>query len=279
MKLVLAFTVIFRGIISQVDLPSNETTAVIPVAPHHAPSLCIQISDVKSGMPPSGLLLAGNSDCPDKTAYRLDLRSARVTFSNIDETAVTRTSDYDKYTLPLSRVSGCKNLKTEVKNKQPLANEIHGYVSYPGGELSVRDFFRFKGESRAKPRQDPQCYACTVVLTMDVKGGSDPSVTLSAPSGSTTLSLSPSAEIAVVNGYSSQPSLGHFVHHYKIFSGCNNKQVIRPTNEKCDKEDVCAQSSNLYLDTLGKLSRQGWTNPPKHTNPLNDVECTGSNFP
>jgi hypothetical protein len=283
-KLVLALTVVFRGIIAQVDLPTPETVAVIPNAPQHIPFMCVQKSDKPNPVPPPGILLAGDKACPSASAFKIDLRKLNVSFDGIDETKVDRTPEYEKHTLSLSRISSCKTLKKDVQEKKiDAGGTIDAYVEYPGGKLSVNDFFYFKGEVKDTVLKDPECYACSVLLTMKTKDATTKVILKDKSATKFEFAVSSGASMDIVNGPTSPVNNNHSVHHYNIFENCKDMPVPTSTSKPCGKK-VCTQSEERAKDAAEKAAKvarpsRGKKKPVASEQPDKDIECTGSNFP
>jgi hypothetical protein len=274
MKIVLALTVFFQGIVSHVDLSKTETVSVLPKAAHHAPYMCINSSDIVGSMPKVSYIhppSVTNLGCPSD--YQIDLHNLKVKLENINESTTTRTQGYQDHIIGLTSISTCRDLKPEVKAKtHDVAGHISSYVMYPGGRLAVERFFATMGKvPDHKPWDQPTCIGCTVSLTMKTIGGDPATVRLIPRSGrEQTFTVKAAALLEVKNSPTSASGKPHWEHHYRIFDKDCKGALVTPTRIPCESFK-CARS---LLDAEKKapiLAAGG--------NPDSDVECSNSNFP
>jgi len=239
----MSFNVLFRGLVCHL---TEEKVAVFVEAPKHELRLVVRDSDIV-GKPSfqSDLVHVRDSDeksSPPRKSFKIAGGTLRI--EGVAEKTLARKQDFSERVPSLRKGAGAMHTKVrkEVRERR-MASGIAGYLQYPGGVLSVRNYFP---EQAVFTGDRPECIARVVQLAMETKKKKNVTIR----NGSKLITLKPDAEVAIVN-VDDTSTIGmpntHFHHYYHaIYSNGEMGATPKPPEGTPPHCDLAKQSGPIF---------------------------------
>ena len=214
----LKIIIIFFGLITHVNQPmSLDNTAVLPHAKHHVALLLVPRGLIAPIITPEDRWLSQWVNGDGTYAIKLDglkvrLKGTRGIFADLKET-------HQKHVPKLSRlVPNCSRLKAAVLNRTPNT-QFSSFFDYRAGDVEPYEYFGAMAYFPDSQESSPRCVACKVkfeallrddhaVLVFEEKDGTKHTYQVAGNS------------ILTVQNIPTQPTKGHYVHHYTVLENC-----------------------------------------------------------
>jgi hypothetical protein len=274
------FTIIFLGLISQIDLhTAGSQRAVLVHSPHppHEATLRVNPADIKPGTTPT-FKRAGNCPagviCYEIKGEQIELKDGATTATFLESRFLNHVPRLSKVT-DSAASNGTVRVKSSVRNGTNFG-VASAYVKYAGGRLTVDQVFcdevRFEPALYAPPTM---CVAADVVFTSDPI--SEEYVELRSDTGKS-IWLKSDATVNFANVPLSNPTHPHFEHHMTILDNVHQKSKMVPTKRSCD--DVQDTPKPCVKGTPAPRAKtvEATVSRPIDTRSI-DYECTGSQWP
>lgn len=254
-------TIFFAGLIAHVQLPGTFlSTAVLPDDGRHEAAITIRRRDLMD--PSVDMKWFGTLDANGN--YTKILGKTHIEIAGIERTE-TNASAITDLVPSLTKISTCKELKSEVKSRTP-GGPLGVFVDYSGGVLKAAKFFAsmayFDGIAGWEV---PQCFACTIRLTTRLNDKGATMIFITAGERRSVV-LRRDAVVEISNHLKKEfeHQTGHFENFFSIFADaaqCTHPKVItaEPCQKKMDRPTPTAPTATIREPT-GVSSRSTTTN-------------------
>lgn len=256
-------TIIFFGLIVHVNQPlSLANTAVLPYAPYHAQILHVParaLDDPNDSLIKDQQITTYDANADEYlinlNGFAVEVEGTRGIFSDLKQELVDSEP-------PLQKLAPTCRLRTEVRNRTYVANDLVAYIDYRGGRLTPLNYYwnqlKFP-DSSDQTLKNGICVNCKVQYEADLRGNTA-TLEFTDPNGKKhDLVIKGNSRLTVTNLLDpKQKPMNHFDYHYKVLTNCDPVHGYR--GNPCGKE-YCPEGT-----------RNG-------DSPFPDADCTNSHFP
>jgi hypothetical protein len=257
-------TIIFFGLIVHVNQPlSLANTAVLPYAPYHTAILHVPASAL---VDPNDSLIKDQQitkyDANEQeylinlNGFSVQVEGTRGIFSGLKQELVDSEP-------PLHKLAPTCRLRTEVRNRTYVANDLVAYIDYRGGRLTPLNYYRDQlkfPDSSDVTLKNGICVNCKVKYEADLRDNTATLGFTDANGKEHDLVIKGNSTLTVTNLLQWRQRMNHFDYHYKVLTNCD--PVHAEPGDLCGK-DSCRPGANL-LDAKVLFP---------------DADCTNSHFP